>query len=674
MEHNNDVALAGSWSDGSGTLFIDNADDSLTGWASFDADACTGGDVYMPITYLIALFASGVDASGVCHAQWKRDERSNFSVSAALDGGMYETIQLPQVYAQAHQSHSAWDGSLLIGVGDETYVSGSGTYHTDGQVDGQDISGSLFTTRPITVGGVTLSSGRIYGSGSITDGDASAHMLGAIMRPDDADHVEEPVQADISLANHAVHCTGAYDQYTCSTTIADECGTYYMRDFELQDGAAMLAAITGTLSDTYDIRLNMALLQRIFEYTTGFSMRGDGDVCISVHRDGHCFAGDISTQHLRIHLPMTYQLIQSMSGSFLIDPTEKHVVLSDVCCDLYKGLLVSSRIACGYDAHGMHALHMPVQIHDVFLHWKRDVFMQTSGALVIGYDRSELIDLSGFIQVDQSYARGNPFSSEVQRLFLTSSMPSADMGLPDVSLRLHAMTGMPLEVDTPFLQASAHIDGSVTGSLSAPEIEGSVNFLHGSLLFPYQPLYITKGSLAVVPHQPNDMFVELVARNTIKQYDISLYVDGTLSDPHISLESIPTLDKEQIVTLLMGGSEDGSLYVMMPKLVADSVEDLMFGSADSAQGVKNYIQRIFRPFRHIRFIPGFSDQSARGGLRGSLSIEVNERLRALIQKNFSLSEDAAFEVSYLMSDDTIIRLLKDERGDLGGELETRWRF
>ena len=61
-------------------------------------------------------------------------------------------------------------------------------------------------------------------------------------------------------------------------------------------------------------------------------------------------------------------------------------------------------------------------------------------------------------------------------------------------------------------------------------------------------------------------------------------------------------------------------------------------------------------------------------MRGSIAIEVNERLRGLVQKNFSLPEDTRVEVEYSLSDDTIIRAVKDERGDAGGEIETRWKL
>ena len=64
----------------------------------------------------------------------------------------------------------------------------------------------------------------------------------------------------------------------------------------------------------------------------------------------------------------------------------------------------------------------------------------------------------------------------------------------------------------------------------------------------------------------------------------------------------------------------------------------------------------------------------RGGLRGAIEIDVNDQLHGLIQKNFSQPEDTKFELEYLFSDDITLRGIKDEHGDLGGEVEVRWKF
>jgi len=49
-------------------------------------------------------------------------------------------------------------------------------------------------------------------------------------------------------------------------------------------------------------------------------------------------------------------------------------------------------------------------------------------------------------------------------------------------------------------------------------------------------------------------------------------------------------------------------------------------------------------------------------------------MQVLIQKNFSLTEDTKFELEYFFSDDITLRAIRDERRDIGGEVELRWKF
>ena len=61
-------------------------------------------------------------------------------------------------------------------------------------------------------------------------------------------------------------------------------------------------------------------------------------------------------------------------------------------------------------------------------------------------------------------------------------------------------------------------------------------------------------------------------------------------------------------------------------------------------------------------------------MRGAIEIDINDQLHGLIQKNFSQPEDMLFEVEYILSDDMTLRGIRDEHGDLGGEVEMRWKF
>jgi hypothetical protein len=111
----------------------------------------------------------------------------------------------------------------------------------------------------------------------------------------------------------------------------------------------------------------------------------------------------------------------------------------------------------------------------------------------------------------------------------------------------------------------------------------------------------------------------------------------------------------------------------MPALVLQNLNLAIFGNPENLASDHPFIKQLLKPFEHIRFIPSFSDETGRGGLRGIIEINVSDRLRASFQKNFSLTEDSQIEVDYALTDDISLRGIKDERGDLGGEIELKFR-
>jgi len=193
-----------------------------------------------------------------------------------------------------------------------------------------------------------------------------------------------------------------------------------------------------------------------------------------------------------------------------------------------------------------------------------------------------------------------------------------------------------------------------------------------SLLFPYKPLHINKGSVTFLSEQPLNPVVELIAKNNIKQHNVALHVTGSLHDHLVLLESTPPLTEEQIVGLLLAGSHEEALSSVIPALLVQNIANLIFSSHQS-----RVLERYFKPWmKHInvQLVPRLSEQSGRGGLRGAIEIDVNERWRALIEKNFSLTEDTRFELEYILSDDVRLRVIRDERCDVGGEVEMKWKF
>jgi len=407
----------------------------------------------------------------------------------------------------------------------------------------------------------------------------------------------------------------------------------------------------------------------------GTVVSGEGTVLVEGRLGLDCIDVRLKLEDASVRVPYIYNVIEQASASLQFFLKKRLLRMEDVRIKLHKGVLDSSRIVVQLDTDNhISFLYAPIRWHDCFMSWDKNLFVCCSGAGFVGYTPTEGALVSGFVMIDRSHIGSNIFASEFQRqLTAVSSRPFTDS--PKVRLQVHGTTRRPLQVKTSFLEASGHADLHVEGPSSNLMVHGKIDEVQGSFLFPYKPLFIRNATLEMLPHQgAGDSTVEVVAENAIKGYHIEMRISGSANAPKISFSSTPQLSEEQIIGLLWGGSEEGSLYVAMSASIMQSLEKLIVGPSENSSHLMTSLKNFFKPLGSVRFVPSFTDQSARGGLRGSLAVEVNDRLRGTIKQNFDLPQDVMLEVEYALSDDARIRGFKDERGDLGAEFETSWKF
>jgi hypothetical protein len=355
----------------------------------------------------------------------------------------------------------------------------------------------------------------------------------------------------------------------------------------------------------------------------------------------------------------------------MLDYAQKQLTIRDMSCSLRSGTITTSHAVIRGDHHGISFLYLPLIVDHCLLNVNRDLFASFSGHALLTKRSSENGELFARMIIDRAQLKENIFSDAWQRQIMHFTQGMVNTKQHDMMCDVQVCTRHAIKVDTAFLRTNAHVALSIKGSSQDPHVEGILSLDGGALYFPYKPLFIAKGEMRFVPGNLQNPSVTLLAKNSIKKHMLSLHVTGSLLDHHMMLESSPPLSDEQIVSLLLVGSHEETLKSMIPALLVQNLAPIIFGS-DQAK----LMARYFKPATgmDIHFTPSFTDQTGRGGLRGSLEIDINERWRALLQKNFSLTEDTRFELEYAVSDEISVRAIRDERRDLGTEVEMRWKW
>lgn len=417
--------------------------------------------------------------------------------------------------------------------------------------------------------------------------------------------------------------------------------------------------------------IDVSLIKDLLKTQLAHHIQADGKLLIEARAKDHIITGTCNLSQANIRLPQTYNFISGLSIPFQIDFDKKKCTISKAECLLHKGSLVCQKGTISLtENHNLNFIHLPILFDSCLLNPTKDLFAIVSGSCLFSYQNGKAPFLQSNVIIERSQLKENLFSPTFQKALFAPNTGTP----PHINCDITLQTRDPIRIKTAFLEANAKVNINIGNSFPNPYLSGSIQIDSGTLSFPYKPLYINRAEIVLQPHKLNDPIIELLAKNTIKKHQVTLAVSGSLQNHTISLESSPSLSEDQIMALLLVGSPNESLNIVMPALVMQNIKNIIFESEQSPLKLDNYFRHMLKPLKHIHLAPSFIDQTARGGLRGGIEIEIGDRWRALIQKNFSLSEDTRFELEYLVSDDVSIRAIRDERRDASAEAEFRWKF
>lgn len=408
------------------------------------------------------------------------------------------------------------------------------------------------------------------------------------------------------------------------------------------------------------------------EYKSSFSQPGKIDMSGYLHQ-GTYFA-DIETHDAHIRIPSLYNVVQSFKATAQVHFMDKSLTIKNLVANLYDGKIYCDDLVAQFDLQSqLSFLHAPIFLDSVLMSWYKGIFGVLSGRLFLSVRDQKKPILQGNLILDTTHLQGNIFSRDFQEHLLGSVQTSQPLE-GDCDLDISIETKEPISIETSFLQATAHLDFQITNTIKQPEVTGSIDIVSGELKFPYKSLAITHGHVLITPKSSSEPMLEFVAKGKIKRYNITMRATGTVMDQQIHFDSSPHLSEEQIISLLLVGSQDSSLTAVMPAMFMQKLHEIIFGPAISKSKLDVVFNRLLQSFKNVRIYPQFTNQTGRGGVRGVIEVDATDRLHGRIDSNLMQLEDTIFEVDYALTDDVTVRAIKDGPSTYGGEVEMRWKF
>ena len=367
---------------------------------------------------------------------------------------------------------------------------------------------------------------------------------------------------------------------------------------------------------------------------------------------------------------------------FDVDAVLKAATLSDIDLILSSGIVTSKEILLNWSAEGISFFHFPLKVSNVFVNKERDF-----GAVVDGSCSVDWID-GGKYRVDGSFVIKK---SQLSSLEFMSNAPVTDEGtvIPFVETQkkdgdlgidgnILLKTQEPTIVSLPTLRTKVHADVRIGGYFRSdgrifPKVAGSLRLDGGVLEVLGRPLRIMKGSVDMLSSQTDNPLIDFFAYTNVKQYRITIHGSGSLQQTNIIFESNPPLSQEQIIGLLLSGSEHADINQQLPGIFLQNIHKMLNPADQSGQG-RSVWQPLLNSLRYVQLLPYQDDLSSQKTVKARLNIDLGPHVRALLHKDIFGKEAVAMLVEYDVSEDLNVRLMRQSSGTLGAEAEIRFKF
>lgn len=391
--------------------------------------------------------------------------------------------------------------------------------------------------------------------------------------------------------------------------------------------------------------------------------------------------GKLWVENSKFFIPSVQNMIKAGHLDFSIEPSTKKATLSEAQIDFARGYVTIPIASCQLNqaSWAIEKLYAPISVNNLLINMKRDFYSFVYGNLLIQQHLEKPLNVSGTLVLNKTLVRGDVFSDTEtnQSSPLDQFQELGNNNEFDFSIRL--VNEKPIIIKTPTIEALAHVDLQATynqhpTTTQLPQVTGTINLDAGHLKFLENNLKIEYGKIQFLTRQLNDPVIDLIAKNRINKYIVTLQVTGSLQKPTVILESTPELGEEQILGLLFTGSENATLQADLPVMIMQNLNTLLLGHRKPYDKTSLILDTLSKPLKYVQVSPDFTDQSGRSSVRALVSIPLNKQLKAQFQKNLTFDEDLGVEIDYLLSDDINLKLVKDQRGEIGSEVEVRLKF
>jgi translocation and assembly module TamB len=271
---------------------------------------------------------------------------------------------------------------------------------------------------------------------------------------------------------------------------------------------------------------------------------------------------------------------------------------------------------------------------------------------------------------------GFDFARYLEGFRQTTSLPEGSSLLNNLRIDIHVVTTPELQMEAAAAKVSGDADLRLRGTLPRPVLLGRVNILEGDVYFSGTRYRLERGEITFTGPTGIKPTLDLEATTRVRDYDISLGVNGTPDKLNVTYRSEPPLPSADIVALLaLGRTEsESSLADTSSQSVSQQASSAILSQALNAS-LSSRSQRLFGITR-IKVDPsGLNTETTPTRTAPAVTLEqqVSSNLTLTYSTEVSQTSQQFIQGVYNVSRNISILGVRDQNGVLSFDVILRHR-
>jgi len=243
-----------------------------------------------------------------------------------------------------------------------------------------------------------------------------------------------------------------------------------------------------------------------------------------------------------------------------------------------------------------------------------------------------------------------------------------------ILLDVHLTSSPQLSFENSYATLAGLVDLRIRGSVAAPSVLGRVSITQGSANFAGTQYQLQRGEIYFSNPVRIDPVIDVDASASVRDYDISLGVHGTLEKLNTVYRSEPPLPQADIIALLALGrtQEQAAIYQQQEASVgADATTNALLGGALNAT-VSNRVQKFFG-VGQVKIDPNFVGTLGQSTARVTVTQQLSKAVTLTYATNVNETSQQLIQAQFALTRDVSLVAVRDEAGVFSLLIKVRQR-